>query len=57
MSVANYDTWKASNPADDAEEEPFYECDCCGKKRFVSQCWTSDGLETFACDECRGVDP
>ena len=30
-------------------------CDCCGKRREVSKCWVS-GLETFACDECRGAE-
>ncbi len=33
---------------------PLTECDCCGKARVLSRCWTTDGIETFACDECRG---
>jgi hypothetical protein len=33
-------------------------CDCCDKsfpRDEVSRCWTSCGIETFACDECRGA--
>lgn len=30
------------------------ECDCCGKQKpRVRQCWLS-GLETWACERCRG---
>ena len=30
------------------------DCDCCGKNRKLS--WTFIyGIETFACDECRGM--
>ncbi len=44
-------------PVADADEdaEVLAQCDCCAKMRPVSQCWTSCGLETFACDECRGI--
>ncbi len=38
----------------DEEAEVLVECDCCGKHRVVSRCWTTDGIETFVCDECRG---
>jgi hypothetical protein len=33
----------------------MYECDCCGKVRELTRCSTSCGIETFACDECRGL--
>jgi hypothetical protein len=53
----SYDTWKATNPADndnDADDSDIYGCcDCCDKQRPLSRCWTSDGIETFACEECR----
>jgi len=29
------------------------ECDCCGHVKPLSRCWAS-GVETFACDKCRG---
>lgn len=29
------------------------ECDACGRKRRLRQCWAS-GCETWQCDECRG---
>ena len=29
------------------------DCDCCGKFRTLIQCWTTTGLETWACAECR----
>lgn len=32
-------------------------CDCCERtvpRHQVSRCWVT-GIETFACDECRGV--
>ena len=32
------------------------ECDCCGRKRELTRCWPF-GIETFACDECRGIPP
>lgn len=38
---------------DDPRE--MYECDCCSKVRELTRCWTSCGIETFACDECRGL--
>lgn len=28
------------------------DCDCCGRFRKVSQAWLN-GIETWACDECR----
>ena len=30
------------------------ECDCCGRMAELTQTWAC-GLETWACDECRGV--
>ena len=49
-----YDEWKTTDPAD--RGPPQADCDCCGKMRRVSQCWLGN-LETWACDECRGIDP
>jgi hypothetical protein len=35
-----------------------YDCDVCGKpSRDVEQCWTTTGLETWACPACRGEEP
>ena len=31
-------------------------CDCCGRTEWLSQCWVGE-LETWACDECRGIEP
>lgn len=31
------------------------ECDCCGEVRLLARCWAA-GTETFACDECRGIE-
>ena len=34
------------------------ECDCCGASpRRLTQCWAPGGLETWACEACRGCDP
>lgn len=33
------------------------ECDCCGRVRLLSRCWAPGGVETFACDQCRGIEP
>jgi hypothetical protein len=33
------------------------QCDCCARmvpRDEISRCWTSCGIETFACDDCRG---
>lgn len=42
------------------EDQPeLYECDCCGKMvepDCMARCWPF-GIETFACEECRGVKP
>jgi hypothetical protein len=58
----NYDQWKQHNPADaelgnthddDAETA---QCDCCARmvpRDEISRCW-AHGIETFACDDCRG---
>jgi len=48
----SYDTWKSTEP-DPPHDGPFGECDCCGQKRPLSRCWPM-GIETYACDECRG---
>jgi hypothetical protein len=37
-----------------ADGRAIGECDACGKKRPLSRCWTTTGLETYACDVCRG---
>jgi hypothetical protein len=35
----------------------LYQCDCCARiVRRTEQCWTSCGLETWACAACRGED-
>lgn len=47
-----YDDWKLASP-DDEQDDQRGECDCCGKRRLLSRCWPS-GIETYACDECRG---
>ena len=54
-----YDHWKTTEPEPfkewppDDEDEPR-ECDCCGKERKLTSLFYS-GIETFACDECRGA--
>jgi hypothetical protein len=35
-----------------SDEEPR-ECDCCGEMKLLSRC-LAYGIETFACDACRG---
>jgi len=40
----------------DPEHNNFGSCDCCGRLRRLSQCWTTTGLETWACAECRHMD-
>jgi hypothetical protein len=32
------------------------ECDACGERRKLAQYWVG-GLETWACDECAGIEP
>jgi hypothetical protein len=54
--MTTYDEWKTTNPADYEPEEIKGECDCCARQRVLTRCWTTTGLETFACDECRGVE-
>jgi hypothetical protein len=36
------------------EVHALADCDCCGKEAPLSRCF-SYGLETFACDACRGA--
>lgn len=36
------------------DAEVIAECDCCGQMRALERCWAY-GIETFACDECRGA--
>lgn len=36
-------------------EKELVECDCCGKLAVLQRCWPM-GIETFACDDCRGID-
>jgi hypothetical protein len=52
--IMTYDTWKTTNPDDERLGEPVAECDCCGKMRPLARCWAPVGVETWACDECRG---
>jgi hypothetical protein len=33
---------------------PLPECDCCGKPGILARCFVT-GIETFACEECRGA--
>lgn len=51
--MRTYDDWKTTEP-DPYADEPVGECDCCGKMRPLSKCWAY-GIETWACDECRGL--
>lgn len=50
MIYRTYDDWKLASPDDERE------CDCCGKRRELTRCWTSCGIETYACAKCRGED-
>jgi hypothetical protein len=60
-----YDDWKTETPEDEAWrksrcdriKQVSGECDCCGRYEWLSQCRAPGGLETWACDECRGVEP
>jgi hypothetical protein len=38
-----------------AGQREWAHCDCCEKYRPLSLCW-AHGLETWACDECRGLE-
>jgi hypothetical protein len=50
--MSSYDAWKLASPDDERRD---YDCDVCGKpSRDVEQCWTTTGLETWACPACRG---
>lgn len=51
----SYDDWKT---ADDTvlDDEECFECDCCSRLRPLTRTWTSCGIETFACDACRGIE-
>jgi hypothetical protein len=41
-------------PVERYEGTGLGECDCCGgKDRELTRCFTSCGIETFACEECR----
>jgi hypothetical protein len=58
MSHRSYDSWKTTEPDTGGDGADVYaDCDCCGKRRPVSRCWAPGGLETWACDECQGIDP
>lgn len=37
--------------------EQLRECDCCGKMRVCSTFVCHIGIDTTACDECRGIEP
>ena len=49
-----YDQWKTTEPQPSSDG---YECDCCGRTDggAISRVWYC-GIETFACDRCRGVE-
>lgn len=34
----------------------FGQCDCCERRRFLVHTWTL-GAETWACQQCCGIDP
>jgi hypothetical protein len=56
-----YDEWKLETPEDERArrtgiKQVSGECDGCGKYRWLSQTWVGN-LETWACDECRGIEP
>lgn len=52
------DTWKSDGLEPEVPEiDDLYECDCCGgkvKRDQIAMTSTTCGLETFACDHCRG---
>lgn len=48
-----YDHWKSTEP--DYDDGTMGDCDCCSKYRPLSRCWAY-GIETWACDECRGFE-
>ena len=49
-------TTDETDETDQAEHAVFGECDTCGKRAVrLTQCWPW-GTETWACDECRGVE-
>ena len=50
--MTTYDDWKTAEP----DDEPWAECDCCGRRLPVSRVRVH-GIETWACEECRGGDP
>jgi hypothetical protein len=59
--MTTHDAWKTHNPADaeigNTHEDDTSQCDCCARmvpRDEISRCWTTDGIETFACDDCRG---
>ena len=60
--MRGYDHWKTTNPADEFlgpepdEEIRQAQCDCCGKMVGRDQICRliAYGIETYACDECRG---
>jgi hypothetical protein len=52
--MTTYDDWKTTDPADYGPH--MGECDCCGGQRPLTRCWAY-GIETYACEECRGGDP
>jgi transcription elongation factor Elf1 len=55
-----YDEWKLMTPEEEYDRRQrvykFGECDVCGgrcRADEVRRCWTSTGIETFACPMCR----
>jgi hypothetical protein len=54
FTVAEADACEAEIAEAVDEVHGLADCDCCGKERPLSRCF-SYGLETFACDECRAA--
>ncbi len=44
---------KLPEDTDEPDERVRGYCDCCDEYRALERCWPQ-GIETFACDECRG---
>jgi hypothetical protein len=63
--LRGYDAWKTrsdldeearwpNQPETEEPEPPRFSCDCCGEpSSSVTRLWVY-GLETFACNKCRG---
>ena len=45
--------WTQSETGEPHHVDCVGQCDCCERMKPLTQCWLG-GLETWACDECRG---